>query len=128
MRRVALSIALTISCCAAVISFAAAQSSRRGRTVDIGMANGKALRMGIPAYPLAARSAGVHGQVEVRVLINQTGEVVNSTGISGPRLLRNAAARAAKFSVFPSNVGECKDCRYFSGILVYKFNPIPPKP
>jgi TonB family protein len=48
-----------------------------------------------PVYPPAAKAMGASGKVEVQVVITETGRVVNATAISGPMILRPAAAAAA---------------------------------
>jgi protein TonB len=53
-----------------------------------------------PVYPPAARANGVAGKVEVQVTISEAGRVINATAISGPMMLRPAAAAAASQWVF----------------------------
>jgi len=53
-----------------------------------------------PVYPPAARANGVAGKVEVQVTISETGRVINAMAISGPMMLRPAAAAAATQWVF----------------------------
>jgi protein TonB len=53
-----------------------------------------------PVYPPAARANGVVGKVEVQVVISEAGRVTNATAISGPMMLRPAAAAAASQWVF----------------------------
>ena len=53
-----------------------------------------------PVYPPAARANGVAGKVEVQVVISEAGRVINATAISGPMILRPAAAAAATQWVF----------------------------
>jgi TonB family protein len=53
-----------------------------------------------PVYPPAARASGVAGKVEVQVTISEAGRVINATAISGPMMLRPAAAAAASQWVF----------------------------
>jgi protein TonB len=53
-----------------------------------------------PVYPPAARANGVAGKVEVQVVISEAGRVINATAISGPMMLRPAAAAAATQWVF----------------------------
>ena len=49
-----------------------------------------------PVCPAVAIWAGVSGDVAVRVLINQQGDVVSATSIAGHALLKNAAATAVR--------------------------------
>ena len=66
-----------------------------------------------PQYPFMARLQRVQGPVEVELLINEAGEVVDAQALSGPRPLRAAAERAAregKFSPYLQNARPMK-CR-----------------
>jgi TonB family protein len=55
---------------------------------------------GRPVYPPTAKSMGIAGKVEVRVVISETGRVVDATVLSGPMMLRSAAAAAARQFVY----------------------------
>ena len=55
---------------------------------------------GRPVYPPAAKSMGIAGKVEVRVVISESGKVVDATALSGPALLRSAAVAAARQWVY----------------------------
>jgi TonB family protein len=48
-----------------------------------------------PMYPPGARTMGVSGKVEVRVVISESGRVVEATAINGHNTLRQAAVDAA---------------------------------
>jgi protein TonB len=48
-----------------------------------------------PIYPVSARTMGVYGKVEVRIIISDNGTVVEATAISGHKTLRQAAEAAA---------------------------------
>jgi protein TonB len=49
-----------------------------------------------PQYPAAARSARVEGPVVVEVQIDGAGRVTSARALSGPAMLRDAAASAAR--------------------------------
>jgi TonB family protein len=66
-----------------------------GRLVDASI-----ITRGRAVYPPAAKSMGITGKVEVRVVISETGRVVDATVLSGPMLLRAAAAAAARQWVY----------------------------
>jgi TonB family protein len=53
-----------------------------------------------PVYPPAARTMNVSGKVEVKVIISETGRVIDATAISGPMTLRAAAETAARQWVY----------------------------
>ena len=66
-----------------------------------GVLNGKAINLPKPGYPPIARAAHAAGTVVVQVLIDENGNVVSASAVSGHPLLINAAvsaARQAKFS------------------------------
>lgn len=69
--------------------------------VSGGVLNGKAISLPKPGYPAIARAAHASGTVVVQVLIDENGNVVSASAVSGHPLLINAAvsaARQAKFS------------------------------
>jgi protein TonB len=69
--------------------------------VSGGVLNGKAISLPKPSYPPIARAAHAAGTVVVQVLIDENGNVVSATAVSGHPLLTQAAvnaARSAKFS------------------------------
>jgi TonB family protein len=85
-----------------------------------GVMNAKAITLGRPSYPAAAKAAKVSGKVEVRVLIDETGQVIRAEAISGPPLLRGAAVMAASQSTFtPTSLGG--QPVKVSGVIVYNF-------
>lgn len=49
-----------------------------------------------PAYPTAASSARVEGEVTVNALVGKDGNVLHATVVSGPLLLREAALKAVE--------------------------------
>ncbi len=66
-----------------------------------GVLNGKAISLPLPRYPPIARQAHASGTVVVQVIIDENGNVMSATPISGHPLLQTAAvgaARQAKFS------------------------------
>ena len=87
-----------------------------------GVMNGRASNLVKPAYPPDAREAGASGQVEVRIVIDETGNVIWAKTISGHPLLRRAAEDAAwqtKFPVIKLSGNPVK----VSGVLLYNFVP-----
>lgn len=49
-----------------------------------------------PQYPATAKAAGAQGAVQVRVVVNEKGEVITEDVVGGHPLLKDAAADAAK--------------------------------
>ena len=47
-----------------------------------------------PAYPEFARRAGIGGDVEVEITIDQTGRVTRASAVTGPSVLHAAAVAA----------------------------------
>jgi Ca-activated chloride channel family protein len=65
-----------------------------------GVLNSKALSLPPPAYPLAARNAGIFGKVVVEVLIDEHGKVLQARALSGHPWLQQSAVSAAKLARF----------------------------
>ena len=84
--------------------------------------NGKAIILPKPPYPAAARAERASGAVSVQVLIDEEGNVVSASAVSGHPLLRAAAvaaARGAKFSPIKLEGQPVK----VSGVITYNFVP-----
>ena len=58
-----------------------------------------------PQYPAIAKAARAEGDVEVRILVNRNGEVIEACAVEGPPLLRAAAVSAALRWRFKRNFG-----------------------
>ncbi len=85
-----------------------------------GVLNGKAITLPKPAYPQIARQAQASGSVTVQITIDEEGNVIAASAVSGHPLLRSSAleaARLAKFSPTKLNGEAVK----VSGMLVYSF-------
>lgn len=66
-------------------------------------------------YPLAARLNPVEGIVVVRVKFDETGKVVSSEAISGPKsLIAGAVANAEKWRFHPTNAAR-------TAVIIYEF-------
>lgn len=90
------------------------------KTVKGGILNGKATSLSKPAYPAAARAVNAEGVVPVQVVIDEEGNVVSASAVSGHPLLRAAAEGAAKTSKFSPTTLQGAPVRV-SGIIVYNF-------
>ena len=87
-----------------------------------GVLNGKAISLPKPPYPPIARAAHASGTVVVQVTVDENGNVISASAISGHPLLQAAAvvaARAAKFSPTMLSGQPVK----VTGILQYNFEP-----
>ena len=69
-------------------------------TIYGGVLNSKAIDLPEPAYPPAARAVRASGTVTVQVTVNEKGEVISATAVSGHPLLRAAAVQAARKARF----------------------------
>ena len=94
--------------------------SEQPRSIEGGGLNGRALSLPEPVYPDIARAARAQGDVEVRIIVDEGGNVVSAEAVSGHPLLRAAAvnaARAAKFTPTRLSGEPVK----VSGLLTYSF-------
>lgn len=92
------------------------------KQISGGVLNGKATSLPKPPYPAAARAVRASGAVSVQVLIDENGNVVSASAVSGHPLLRAAAvsaARGAKFSPTKLSGQAVK----VSGVITYNFVP-----
>jgi TonB family protein len=62
------------------------------KQISGGVLNGKALTLAKPAYPAAAQAVGAEGAVNVKVNIDENGDVVSAEAVSGHPLLRAAGS------------------------------------
>ena len=88
--------------------------------VSGGVLNGKAVSKPEPAYPPIAKAAKASGTVTVQVTVDEAGNVISATAISGHPLLQQAAvaaARQAKFTPYKLNGLPVK----VTGVLTYNF-------
>jgi len=85
-----------------------------------GVLNGKAVRLVQPPYPAIARSARAAGQVRVQIVIDENGNVVSATPVSGHPLLQGAAVAAARASKFTPTKLSGMPVKV-SGVIIYNF-------
>jgi len=90
------------------------------RITMVGIANGKATNLVTPTYPPAAKAVRVFGTVNVLVVIDEEGQVIDARAISGHPLLKQSAEKAALASTFiPTTLSKQKV--KVTGIIVYNF-------
>lgn len=87
--------------------------------------NPYAIKFPKPKYPPAALAVRAEGAVSVQVTIDETGNVIAATAVSGHPLLRAAAVEAARSATFVSKVVEGKAVQV-TGVVTYNF--IAPRP
>jgi TonB family protein len=92
----------------------------RGGLLHAGVLNGMAINLPKPPYPAVARSAHVSGSVRVSVLIDENGNVISATAVSGHPFLRAASVEAARGARFGPTLHGGKPVKV-SGVLVYNF-------
>jgi TonB family protein len=91
-----------------------------GKTISGGILNGKAISLPKPVYPPIAKQARASGTVAVQVLIDEEGNVVSASAVSGHPLLRAAAVAAARGAKFSPTKLSGKPVRV-SGVITYNF-------
>jgi TonB family protein len=85
-----------------------------------GMLNGKAIQLPVPNYPAEAKKVHAAGQVQVQVLVDETGKVISAEALFGPESLRQAAVDAARLARFKPTIVNGAAVKV-SGILTYEF-------
>jgi TonB family protein len=85
-----------------------------------GIIDSKAISKPAPAYPAAAKEAGVWGTVEVFVVVDEQGKVIKAEAVRGPVQLREAAVEAARKARL-SPVRLSGELVKYSGLLTYNF-------
>jgi len=116
------SICLAIIFALSVLLSSASAQRPTPKIISGGILNGKAVSLPKPPYPDAARAVKASGAVGVKVLIDETGNVISAEAVSGHPLLRAAsvqAALAAKFSPTQLSGQPVK----VSGVITYNFVP-----
>jgi TonB family protein len=87
---------------------------------DAGMLNGKAISLPKPVYPAEALKSRMSGQVQVKVVLDKSGNVVSAEAMFGPEVFRAAAVEAAKRARFKPIIIDGEAKKVF-GIITYDF-------
>ena len=87
---------------------------------DAGILNDRAIELPKPVYPAAAKKDHISGQVQVKVILDETGKVVSAEAVFGPEQLRAAAVEAAKRARFKPTLMGGEPQKVF-GIVLYDF-------
>jgi TonB family protein len=90
------------------------------KSISGGVLNGKATNLVKPPYPAAARAVRAEGAVNVQVTIDEEGNVISASAVSGHPLLRASAVQAARASKFSPTRLEGQPVKV-TGIIVYNF-------
>lgn len=97
-------------------------NSNTPKTVSGGVINSKATKLVKPAYPEAAKTVKAGGAVNVQVTIDEGGNIISATAVSGHPLLREASEEAARASTFSPTLLQGVPVKV-TGIIVYNFTP-----
>lgn len=89
---------------------------------DAGILNDSAIDLPKPVYPPEAKKNNIGGQVQVKVVIDETGKVISAEAVFGPEQLRAAAVEAAKKARFKPSIWNDAPQKAF-GIVLYDFVP-----
>ena len=92
------------------------------KTISGGVLNGKAVNLVKPPYPPAAKAVRASGAVNVQVTLDEQGNVISATAVSGHPLLRTSAVQAARSSKFSPTLLSGKPVKV-TGVIVYNFVP-----
>ena len=84
------------------------------------MLNSKAEKLPEPKYPAEAKKIHAFGEVQVKVLVDESGKVISAEALFGPESLRQAAVDAAKLARFRPMIVNGVAVKV-SGILTYNF-------
>ncbi len=115
---------ILVFCCLVFAVFfvnASAQTEQNEKPVNK-VINGSALSLPKPDFPDKIKKDGIGGNINVNVLIDETGKVISAKAVSGIENaeLRKAAEQAALKSTFAPTLLAGKPVRV-TGIIVYNF-------
>ena len=96
-------------------------SSSPGKTISGGVLNSKAIELPEPEYPASARAVRATGSVSVQVTVDEKGEVVSASALSGHPLLRASAVQAARQAKFKPTMFSGQPVKV-TGILTFNFS------
>ena len=85
-----------------------------------GVLNGKAISLPKPGYPPIARQAHASGTVVVQVTIDENGNVISASAVSGHPLLRGVAVQAARGARFSPTKLSGQPVKV-TGVITYNF-------
>ncbi len=102
------------------LSIVSAQTETPVKKISGGVLNGKATSLPKPAYPAAARAVKASGAVNVQITIDEQGNVVSASALSGHPLLRQAAEQAARGATFSPTLLQGQAVSV-TGMLIYNF-------
>jgi TonB family protein len=95
-------------------------ASQTPKRISKGVINGSAVSLAKPSYPAEAKEAKAGGAVNVQVEIDEQGNVISASAVSGHPLLQSAAVEAAKNSKFAPTTLQGNPVKV-TGVIVYNF-------
>jgi protein TonB len=96
------------------------KKDKKVTTVSGGVVNGKAVNLVKPQFSAAAKAVRASGAVNVQVTIDEKGNVISASAISGHQLLRPNAEQAARASKFSPTFLTGQPVKV-TGFIVYNF-------
>jgi TonB family C-terminal domain len=90
------------------------------KPISGGVLNGKVRNKVVPPYPPAARAVRAAGTVTVQVTVDESGNVISASAVSGHPLLRAAAAQAARGTKFSPTLLSGQPVKV-TGVITYNF-------
>jgi TonB family protein len=97
-----------------------AQPQTTPKVISGGVVNGKATSLPKPAFPAAAKAVRASGAVNVQVTIDENGDVISASAVSGHPLLRASAVQAAQQAKFAPTRLQGQPVKV-TGVIVYNF-------
>ena len=94
--------------------------SHSAQLITPSVLEGKAISKPAPAYPWLAQLLEVSGDVQVDVLIDESGAVTEAKALTGPRLLKGPAVEAARKARFTPTLLSGQPIKV-TGRITYKF-------
>ena len=80
----------------------------------------KAISLPQPSYPPMARQIGIHGAVQVQILVDETGRVISAHAVSGHPFLNPSAEQAAQRARFTPTTLNGQAVKV-QGVITYNF-------
>jgi TonB family protein len=100
--------------------FALNAFAQKPETLSGGLLNSKATALPKPVYGQAAQAVRASGEVKVQVMVDENGDVISASAVSGHPLLRQAAEQAARLAKFATTMIAGQPVRV-QGIIIYNF-------
>jgi TonB family protein len=97
-------------------------ATKQPQKISQRLLEGSVIKKRMPTYPAMARSMNAFGNVEVRIVISEAGQVIEAAAISGHPALRTAAVDAARQWVYKPSTLDGAAIKVET-VLTFSFNP-----